>query len=297
MRLGAQVDGGQGGLRRQPLIIVPFAAAVPARVTPGPPRAGGWWGADAPDASGALVTESFWINQLAPLLRLAAPLHPAPGMSVPPALLECLDATYRLEQERPPASLAQLAKRLGLGKTAADERVLALQGLGLVRTEVSGRIRLTAEGERLALGLIRKHRLLERFLADLLKLSWERVHEEACRLTPVLSDDVAEGVAKLLGEPATCPHGNPIPSAAGPLLAEASVPLHQLKPGQSGIILRVEREEPELLKYLAALGLLPQTKIEVEEVAPFGGPILVRVGASRYALGRKVASRIRMREV
>ena len=76
----------------------------------------------------------------------------------------------------------------------------------------------------------------------------------------------------------------------------AAVPLHRLKPGASGIISRIEKGEAELLKYLATLGLLPQTKVEVEEVAPFGGPILVRVGASRYALGRKVAAKILVKE-
>ena len=214
-----------------------------------------------------------------------------------PFLLECLDAIYRLEQERPPASLSQLARRLGLGRAPAAERILALQGKGLVQAEISGRIRLTAEGERIALGLIRKHRLLERFLADLLKLPWARVHEEACRLTPVLSEDIADGLEALLGNPVSCPHGNPIPSATGALPAESGSPLHRLRPGQGGIILRIEREEPELLKYLATLGLLPQTKVEVEEVAPFAGPILIRAGDSRYALGRKVAARIFVREV
>ena len=82
----------------------------------------------------------------------------------------------------------------------------------------------------------------------------------------------------------------------GALRAEAAIPLHRLKPGKSGIIARIEKEEPELLKYLATLGLLPHTKVEVEEVAPFGGPVLVRVGASRYALGRKVASKILVKE-
>ncbi len=218
-------------------------------------------------------------------------------MTVPPLLLECLDAIYRQEHERPPASPAHLAKRLGIEKEQTRERVAALEALGLVRAEISGRIILTPEGGRIALGLVRKHRLLERFLADVLNLPWDRVHEDACRLTPVLSDHVADGLAKLLAEPRTCPHGNPIPSADGILPGDTAIPLHRLKQGQSGIIVRVEREEPELLKYLAALGLLPRTKIEVEEVAPFGGPILVRVGASRYALGRKVASRIFLREV
>ena len=149
-----------------------------------------------------------------------------------PPLLECLDALSRLEREKPPARLASLAKRLGLDRAAAVERVAAIEAQGLVHTD-----------------------------------------------------------------PASCPHGNPIPSADGALAVEHGTPLHRLKPGQGGIILRVEREEPELLKSLATLGLLPQTKVEVEERAPFGGPILVRVGSARYALGRKVAAHVLVREV
>jgi DtxR family Mn-dependent transcriptional regulator len=213
-----------------------------------------------------------------------------------PPLLDCLDAVWRCEQEHAPVTAALLAKRLGAGTAAVAEWLLALQGSGLVSTEPSGRIRLTPDGERLALGLVRKHRLLERFLADSLRLPWERVHEEACRLTPVLADDVAERLADLLGRPDRCPHGNPIPAGDGALRAETGVPLHRLKPGQAGIILRIEREAPELLTYLATLGLLPDTKVEVEEVAPLGGPILVRAGSARYALGRKVAACVIVRE-
>lgn len=99
-----------------------------------------------------------------------------------PLLLECLDAIYRLEREEPPALLASLARQLGLDRAATTERVLALEAQGLVRTDLSGRIALTAGAERVALGLLRKHRLLERFLADQLRLPWARVHEEASRL-------------------------------------------------------------------------------------------------------------------
>src|SRR6266545_3093484 len=192
---------------------------------------------------------------------------------IPGFLLECLETVWRLEHEHPPAGLEPLGRRLGVSKVTATERVLALEGRGLLVTDLSGHLRLTGEGRRIALGLIRKHRLLERFLTDLLKLPWERVHEEACRLTPVLSEDIAAALAE-----------------------ETGTPLHRLKPGQGGIILRIEREEPEMLRYLATLGLLPQTKVEVEEIAPFGGPVLIRSGDSRYALGRKVAARIFVRE-
>jgi DtxR family Mn-dependent transcriptional regulator len=214
-----------------------------------------------------------------------------------PYLLQCVEAIYRLGRERAPLALRQLRKRLGLGRTATMQQILALQGMGLVQAQDAERITLTGEGERVALALVRKHRLLERFLVDMLKLPWDRVHDEARRLTPVLSDEIADGLAKLLGDPSSCPHGNPIPSAALAPPDEGGTPLHRLRPGQGGIIARIEREEAELLKYLATLGLLPQTKVEVEEIAPLGGPILIRVGDSRYALGRNVASRIFVREV
>lgn len=214
-----------------------------------------------------------------------------------PPLLEFVDAIWRLDHARTPASLANLMRRLAVDRPEATARILALQRAGLVDSDVSGRVALTPDGERVALRLVRKHRLLERFLTDALKLPWERVHEDASRLTPVLSDEAADGLDAFLGRPATCPHGNPIPSVGGGLVAEAGIPLHRLAPGQSGLILRIEREEPELLRYLAALGLLPDTKVEVEEVAPLGGPLLVRMGDARYALGRKVAARIRVRVV
>ena len=215
---------------------------------------------------------------------------------IAPALLECLEAAHRMRLEGRSVSPGGLGKRLGLGEPALSEKLLALQGLGLVELRLPERVALTAEGERVAVGLIRKHRLLERFCADVLGLAWEEVHEEACRLTPACSDRVGEALAKLLGEPAVCPHGNPIPSADGTLRVEPAVPLSQLRPGQAGVIVRIEREEPALLKHLASLGLLPRTRVEVEEVAPLRGPVLIRLGAARYALGRKVAAKILVRE-
>jgi DtxR family Mn-dependent transcriptional regulator len=219
----------------------------------------------------------------------------APGPSAP--LLECLDAVHRLERDDPPASVARIAARLGLDPAVTSERLRALEAQGLVRTAGAGRIGLTEAAKPIALRLLRSHRLLECFLADQLKLPWARVHEEACRLAPVLAEDVADALATLLGNPPRCPHGNPIPAADGAIVAERGVPLHRLRPGQRGTILRIEREEPELLRYLATLGLLPHTELEVEEVAPLGGPVLVRVGSARYALGRDVAAHVLVREV
>jgi DtxR family Mn-dependent transcriptional regulator len=213
-------------------------------------------------------------------------------MDVSAPLLECLDALSRLEGEGVVPTAARIARRLDLDTGTVTERVLALAGLRLVVADDAGRLALTPSGEWLALGLVRKHRLLERFLADRLKLRWEHVHAEACRLTPVLSDEAADALAVLLGAPTHCPHGNPIPAADGSVRAEAGTPLTRVAAGGRATVLRVEREEPDVLRHLAALGILPGTEVAVEEVAPLGGPLLVRVGGARYALGRKVAGRI-----
>lgn len=226
----------------------------------------------------------------------APPRKPAVRPRLPRPLVECLDVVYRLGLEHLPATAVRVAERLGVGADEGTQRMAALEGLRLARRGPAERFDLTAEGERAALGLVRKHRLLERFLTDLLQLPWERVHEDATLLTPVLSDAVADGLARLLGNPMECPHGNPIPGADGVPPADRAKPLDRLRPGDTATIVRIEKEEGEVLKYLADLGLLPQTRLEVEEVAPLGGPVLVRLGSSRYALGRDVASRIIVRQ-
>ncbi|MBI1737311.1 MAG: metal-dependent transcriptional regulator [Candidatus Rokubacteria bacterium] len=214
-----------------------------------------------------------------------------------PAQLECIDAIHRLGAGARAVTLTALARRLRVTGADAGQQVFALQAGGLVVADATSGVRLTAEGERIARRLLRRHRVLERFLTDVLDLPWDRVHDEACRLAPVVSDDVTEGLARLAGHPATCPHGHPIPAADGTLAPDASVPLHRLGAGRSAIVTRVEREDPDLLRYLATLGLLPDTKVEVDEVGALGGPIVVRVGSARYALGRKVAAQIRVRPV
>jgi DtxR family transcriptional regulator, Mn-dependent transcriptional regulator len=211
---------------------------------------------------------------------------------IPAPLQECVDAAWRLGRERDVVSAATLARRLGITGDTATERLQTLERLGLLVVDGAARVALTPAGERLARGLLRKHRLLERLFTDVLALPWERVHEEASRLTSALSDDAAGVLGRLLGHPTSCPHGNAIPSDDDDVVDEHGQALSVLTPGCRGAIIRIEREEPELLKYLATLGLLPGTPIEVEEVAPLGGPVLVRVGSARYALGRNVAARI-----
>ena len=154
-------------------------------------------------------------------------------------------------------------------------------------------ITLTPKGERAARTLVWRHRLSERFLTDVLGLDWETAHREACRLEHVISPEVEEKLAAMLGNPGTCPHGYPIPDENGRIDDQGEIkPLCDFLPREKGCIDRVEEEEPQLLQYLATLGLLPDVDVEVREVAPFGGPLLVKIGDAQYALGREVASKI-----
>jgi DtxR family Mn-dependent transcriptional regulator len=221
---------------------------------------------------------------------------------------EYLEALFKLSCEEEPLNPARLSEYLGLTAPTVLDMLHKLEADGFIRYESAekkegkkkepGRakrtIKLTKKGERAAKALVRRHRLSERFLTDVLGLDWESAHREACKLEHVLSPEVEEKLAEMLGNPETCPHGYPIPDEDGHIKDEEEIikPLCDLSADEKGCIARVEEEEPQLLQYLASLGLIPDVDIEVKEVAPFGGPLLVKIGDTQYALGREVASKI-----
>jgi DtxR family transcriptional regulator, Mn-dependent transcriptional regulator len=205
---------------------------------------------------------------------------------------EYLEAIFKLTQQPEGATVGRVADELGLAAPSASQMVARLAAEGLVERDQASHVLLTKEGRREALRLVRRHRLSERFLTDYLDLPWDQVHDEACKFEHVLSDEVEERLAAHLGNPQTCPHGRAIPTPDGELPEEHARPLAELSAGQKSTISFVSDEQPELLRYLSSLGLLPQTAVAVEDVAPFGGPLLVRVGRARYALGREVAGKI-----
>jgi DtxR family Mn-dependent transcriptional regulator len=208
---------------------------------------------------------------------------------------EYLKTIYKLEQDTSPVTTSALAERLGISSASVSEMAGKLADRGLVSREPYKGMALTAGGRAQALILIRRHRLWERFLTDVLGLSWEQVHEEACRLEHATSPLVEERLAQLLGEPEACPHGHPMPTAEGEMAVEAGCSLAELTAGQKARILRVPEGDVALLKYLATLGLKPQAMFQVEAVAPFQGPLTVQVGEARHVLGRELASQIVVR--
>jgi DtxR family Mn-dependent transcriptional regulator len=220
---------------------------------------------------------------------------------------EYLEALYKLSLEEKALNPARLAEYLGVTAPTVLDMLRRLESEGFVRYAGTGKgggkkeqgrarhnIKLTAKGERAAKALVRRHRLSERFLTDVLGLDWESAHREACKFEHILSPEVEEKLARMLGNPDTCPHGYPIPDENGHVKEEEEdvKPLSDLDADDKRCIARVEEEEPQLLQYLASLGLIPDVDIEVKEVAPFGGPMLVKIGDSQYALGREVASKI-----
>jgi DtxR family Mn-dependent transcriptional regulator len=204
-----------------------------------------------------------------------------------------LKSVFELADEDHSVSLSSLAEDLAISPVSANEMVRKLVKRGLITYERYRGVTLTPKGRAQALAVIRRHRLWERFLTDVLGLGWDRVHEEACRLEHATSPLVEERLAQFLGWPETCPHGHPLPTPEGEVAREAGVPLSKIEPGMKGIVLSVP-EEPELLQYLGSLGLVPQTRVKIESIAPFDGPLTVRVENVQHTVGQKVASQIKV---
>jgi DtxR family Mn-dependent transcriptional regulator len=210
---------------------------------------------------------------------------------------EYLEAVFKLQRGEEPVTVKRLATELGVAPPSVSEMVGRLRAAGLVAEQPAGErgITLTEAGTAEGAALVRRHRLSERFLVDYLDMPWDAVHEEACKLEHVLSPEVEARLAEQLGNPLTCPHGHVIPGEDGSLVEVSMRALSELGPGDRAVIGCITEEKSDLLRYLASLGLLPDTPITVESVAPFNGPLLVRVGGSKYALGREVTDKIMVR--
>jgi len=205
---------------------------------------------------------------------------------------EYLEALFKLGRTDEGISVGRLASELEVAPSSVSQMLVRLAEEGLVARDADGMPVLTEKGEHEGGVLVRRHRLSERFLADMLDLPWDQVHREACRMEHALSPEVEERLADRLGNPATCPHGHPIPDPEGRLTEVPVRALSDLRPGEGGVISRVAEDQPELLRYLSSLGLVPEARVSVQSIAPFGGPHLVRVGESEYAVGREVADRV-----
>jgi len=202
-----------------------------------------------------------------------------------------LKAIWKLERTGE-MSTSALAESLGVTPASATAMLKKLATLGLVVHERYHGATLTPAGERMALEVVRHHRLLELYLMEALGLTWDQVHQEAERLEHHLSDELEAAIDQALGYPTRDPHGDPIPSPELLLVRDELVCLSDLEAGSMTVVRRVPDGDPELLRYLASLGLVPAEEVTVVEQAPFDGPVTVEVRGSRHAIGRSLAARI-----
>jgi DtxR family Mn-dependent transcriptional regulator len=202
-----------------------------------------------------------------------------------------LKAIWKLQQSEEMSTTA-LADALGVSPASATAMLKKLATLGLVVHERYHGATLTPTGERMALEVVRHHRLLELYLMEALGLSWDQVHEEAERLEHHLSDELEARIDRALGFPTRDPHGDPIPSPELLLQSDEMVCLSDLEAGSMTVVRRVPDGDPELLRYLATLGLVPAEAVMIVEQAPFDGPVTVEVRGSRHAIGRSLAAQI-----
>jgi DtxR family transcriptional regulator, Mn-dependent transcriptional regulator len=202
-----------------------------------------------------------------------------------------LKAIWKLQRSDEMSTTA-LADALGVSPASATAMLKKLATLGLVVHERYHGATLTPTGERMALEVVRHHRLLELYLMEALGLSWDQVHDEAERLEHHLSDELEARIDSALGFPTRDPHGDPIPSPELLLQSDEMVCLSDLEAGSMTVVRRVPDGDPELLRYLATLGLVPAEAVTIVEQAPFDGPVTVEVRGARHAIGRSLAAQI-----
>ncbi|HTR79152.1 MAG TPA: metal-dependent transcriptional regulator [Gemmatimonadaceae bacterium] len=228
-----------------------------------------------------------------------APSRP-PSSTVDPRDLtgpveDYLKAIYELERDGAPAATNDLATHLGVAPASVTGMVRRLADQGLLTHERYRGVRLTAQGRRGALRTLRRHRVIEAYLVKALGYRWDEVHDEAERLEHAASDDLIDRMAEAIGEPTVDPHGAPIPSREGAVEEARYRSLSELEPGMAADVMRVEDEDPELLRYLAELTLMPGITVRMVERAPFGGPITVEIDHRDRQIGPALAERVLVR--
>ena len=213
-------------------------------------------------------------------------------MELTDAIQDYVKEIYKLQAAGTRVTTSALAGRLGVSPPSATAMVKKLASLGLVEYERYRGARLTRKGEKVALEVIRHHRLLEQYLSQTLGLPIDALHDEADRLEHALSEELEAHIDRTLGFPTHDPHGDPIPGPDLKLVVSQAMPLSALEPGAKATVSRVPDGDGELLRYLSDLKLTPGRRIEVREAAPFEGPLTVRVAGADHAISRELAARI-----
>lgn len=203
-----------------------------------------------------------------------------------------LKAIYKLEADEKGASTTRIAESLDVSSASATNMVKRLSKMGLVNYRSYKGATLTSSGRKIALEIIRHHRLLELYLLEVMGYSWDEVHDEAEKLEHHISEQFEDKIAELLDNPTHDPHGDPIPTKEGIMPEMEMEALIDAQEGHRYMVSRVKNQDPELLRYLEKIGLLPGAKLTVKEKGPFKGPITLLVEDKEQVLGNEVAEHI-----
>jgi len=214
--------------------------------------------------------------------------------SLTPSIQDYLKQIYALNEAGVPAGTKELAARLNIAPASVTGMVqkLASATPALILYKKHQGVTLTPNGRRAALEVIRHHRLLEAYLVQVLGYSWDEVHDEACRLEHVISEDFEARIARALGNPSRDPHGDLIPTAELIMPDEDSTPLSTLQPGESGTVTRVGDKDPAFLRHLQTLGLVPGAPVRALEYSEFDGNLTLEVESREIVVGPAITSRI-----
>ncbi len=188
-------------------------------------------------------------------------------------MLDYLAAIYKLDQRHDKVTTSVLAEQMHVSPAAASSMLKRLEEAGHVARSSTDGVTLTEQGRLAALQLIRRHRLLEVFLVQIMGFSWDQVDAEAHRMEHAISSAFEDRMDELCGFPTHCPHGDPIPTKDGRIMDEEEFCVLDLAPGQTARVKRVGNNDPSVLRYLARLGLMPGQRIRLVEIAPFNGPV------------------------
>jgi DtxR family Mn-dependent transcriptional regulator len=213
-----------------------------------------------------------------------------PDLSV--AIQDYLKEIYKIQASGERATTTAIARRMGVAPSSVTSMLKKLAALGLVEHAPYRGVELSEAGSKIALEVIRHHRLLEQYLAETLGLGIDAVHAEADRLEHVISEELEERIDEQLGYPTHDPHGDPIPDAGLNLDRTSLRSLEALAPGEQATVRRIPDGDAELLRYLAELTLVPGRRVTMRRSEPFGGPVTVDVDGSEHAISRELAGRI-----
>lgn len=203
-----------------------------------------------------------------------------------------LKTIFKLSRSNERVTTSAIAERLEVSPASVTNMVKKLAEMNLLTHEPYRGVKLTEAGEKIALETIRHHRLLELYLAEALGIPWDRVHAEAEKLEHVLSDELEAAISDALGDPLIDPHGAPIPTLEGEMEEAQHPSLAEVEAGDTVIIRQVSDEDAAKLRYLGSLGLFPNTAVEIVHVAPFDGPVTLRVGDEEHVVGRELARHV-----